>query len=68
MGKKYFWIDGEEVVVVMNDEKQNELKGYWEGVDFVERKRKKGVSIDDVKIEDLNWVKWMDVRESYIEK
>ena len=65
---KYFCIDADQVVVVINDEKYNDFNGYCQGLHFLESNRKKRVSIDDVKIDDLNCVKSIHVTQSYIEK
>ena len=66
--KKYFCIDADQVVVIINDEKYNDFNGYCQGLHFLESNRKKRVSIDDVKIDDLNCVKSIHVTQSYIEK
>ncbi len=65
---KYFCIDADQVVVIVNDEKYNDFNGYCQGLHFLESNRKKRVSIDDVKIDDLNCVKSIYVTQSYIEK
>lgn len=41
---------------------------HFQGLHFLESNRKKRVSIDDVKIDDLNCVKSIHVTQSYIEK
>ena len=65
---KYFCIVADQVVVIINDEKYNDFNGYCQGLHFLESNRKKRVSIDDVKIDDLNCVKFIHVTQSYIEK
>ena len=65
---KYFCVDADRVVVIVNDEKYNDFDGYCQGLHFLESNRKKPVSIDDVKIDDLNCVKSIHVTQSYVEK
>jgi predicted RNA-binding protein (virulence factor B family) len=54
--------------IEVGDEKYNDFNGYCQGLHFLESNRKKRVSIDDVKIDDLNCVKSIHVTQSYIEK
>lgn len=65
---KYFCTDADRVVVIVNDEKYNDFDGYCQGLHFLESNGKRRVSIDDVKIDDLNCVRSIHVTQSYIEK
>lgn len=65
---KYFCMDADQVVVIVNEEKYNDFNGYCQGLHFLESNKKKRVSIDDVKIDDIYCVKSIYVTQSYIEK
>lgn len=61
-------MDADQVVVIVNEEKYNDFNGYCQGLHFLESNKKKRVSIDDVKIDDIYCVKSIYVTQSYIEK
>ena len=65
---KYFCIDADQVVVIVNEEKYNDFNGYCQGLHFLESNNKKRVSIDDVKVDNIKCVKSIHVTQSYIEK
>lgn len=66
--KSYFCVDPDRVVVIVNDEKYNDFMGYCQGLHFLESNNKKRISIDDVKIDQINCVTTIHVTQSYIEK
>ena len=66
--KTYFCLPANQVAVVINGEKYNDVLGYCQGLHFLESSVKKRVQIDDVKIDNLNCVTTIQVTQSSAEK
>lgn len=65
---KYFCMESDKIVVIVNDDKYNDFMGYCQGLHFLESNKNKRVSIDDVKIDQISCVTTIHVTQSYIEK
>lgn len=64
----YFCVPSNQVVVVVNGDKYNDFPGYCQGLHFLESSPKRRIKIQEVKIDNLNCVRTIQVTQSVADK
>ena len=65
---KYTCAKADEVIVVVNDEKYNDLYSYCQGLHTLEGRGERTLIIKDVKIDAYKCIKRIEVTQNIIEK